>query len=201
MARPARRPVCAIRSFANCSPSPYDARVIPTVSWVFCASVSNSRAANPKSGSGTALCISNPQQVSFELAERARRAIGHQHRLTHRNGEFSPFAERDWHVKNHAGLQVNVDVVEQAKDVPLTPIGRERDADAVAGTLAISFGEAVAIDHLLAGIMYVRAGPARAQIFDRRRQALFAGLVHVERELRNAPDADGAKHGGVVTVV
>src|SRR5947207_2953188 len=190
-----------MRSCASCSPSPYDARVIPTVSWVFCASVSNSRAANSKSGCGTALCISNPQQISFELAERARRAIGHPHRLTDRNGEFSPFAQRDRHVKNHAGLQGNVDVMKQAEDVALTPIGRERDADAIAGALAISLREAVAIDHLLAGIMDVRAGPARAQIFDRRRQPLFAGLVHVERELRNAPNADGAKHGGVIAVV
>src|SRR5262249_38004681 len=139
--------------------------------------------------------------LAFELAERARRAIGHQHRLTDRNGEFSPFAERDRYVKNHAGLQGNVDVMKQAEDVALTPIGRERDADAIAGTLAISFGEAVAIDYLLAGIMHVRAGAARAQIFDRRRQPLFASLVHVERELRNAPDADGTKHGGVVAVV
>src|SRR5262249_60942439 len=139
--------------------------------------------------------------LAFELAERARRAIGHQHRLTDRNGEFSPFAERDRYVKNHAGLQGNVDVMKQAKDVALTPIGRERDADAVAGPLAISFGEAVAIDHLLAGIMYVRAGPARPQIFDRRRQPLLAGLVHVERELREGPNAGGAKRGGVVTFV
>src|ERR1700674_5666437 len=107
---------------------------MPMVSQVFWASVSNNRAASWKSGSGrSAGFMSNPQHLSFDFSEWPRRALGHQHCLTDGDGEFTPVAQRDRNMKNHAGLQRNSDVVVEAEDIAFAPIRRKRNADAVSG--------------------------------------------------------------------
>ena len=61
-------------------------------------------------------------------------------------------------VERHARAQLGGDAGIEAENAALAPIGRKRNADAVAGALLEIFGVAGAIDHRLAGQMRCCAG-------------------------------------------
>src|SRR6266567_5186196 len=104
---------------------------------------------------------------TIHRTERAAAGFGDNHGLAHADRELAEHAQRNRDVECHARPQLGGDAGVEAEDAALAPVGREGNADAVAGALLEIFGIAGAIDHLLAGNMRRLAGSTGTDRLDR----------------------------------
>ena len=140
-------------------------------------------------------------EIAGQVTEHPVPLIRHNNRFADSDREDCILAQCNRHVEHHVGAKFDIYVMVEAQNIALTPVRRKRDAQAVSGFFAVSFGAIVRVDDGLHCIVDIGTGVAGFERFETCLEGLKADRVEAFYQGRDGAYRNRAEQGRMVAIV